>query len=354
MGAKNKDGKDRKKPGPFYCTIPGCPFSNKNMGTIPGLRMHQYYKHGIIPPALEFIPNDRRDTMSEGSAEIKQDITTITPTSTITDSTNTTTLDTAGIERRLDILAKMIPPNLCSEFPQLCQLSKRIEGLETTLESIKSKIPEKIVVNIPKVATPIISPPIIDTEAIAQNIIKNMSTDIKIDIAPLTDTMSKKLNEFTEAIKNLSPQAVETNNTIKTLSEAENKTHKNVNDYFDCPECRKSLLDTLQSRIVNNKEYDVETSEFLNKIREKLIIEEEGKNGQPATTDGNSAATEGDRSTDTKQGEPDSLHTSKENKTPDTVAGKSDGVADSAGDSQYDSEGKCISGWCLLRRGKRS
>ncbi len=345
MGAKNKDGKERKKPGPIYCNIPGCPLNGKDIGTIQGLRIHQHFKHGIILPNMKFKPNYGRAIMSDNNTEIKQDITTIPPINTITNSTNTT------IEHKIDALTKMIPSNLCSEFPQLCQLGKRIEGLETIIESMKSKIPEKIVVNIPKAITPIIPPPVIDTETISQNIIKNIPTNINVDITPLTATMNEKLDKFTEAIKNILPQTIESSNAIKTLSEAEIKTHKNVNDYFDCPECRKSLLDALQQRIINNKEYDSETIEFLDKIREKLITEKEGKNGQP---DGDSATTEGNRSTDIKQGKPNSLHTGEESKTSNTVAGKSDGSTDTAGESQYDSEGKCIRGWCLLRRGKKA
>lgn len=388
MTTVKKDGSIRKKMKPIYCDIPGCPdYNTRNMGNAHALTVHKHYKHGIINDivANARIVRKEHNRMSKNDKEVKaveeQVVTTQqqlepllnTTTSTTTPNTPTTTtitpntpptIDISGLENKLDSLVKMIPPNLCEEFPHLCKLGERIDIIENRLGDIKENIPKKITVNIPKQSLPEVPTPSVDVQSLSKNILDGILPNIKLDIEPLSNVISTELKSLSEILKSnytKPEEKIKAEELIKEVINIEESVHKTPGDYFNCPECRQSLLNALQDRINSKEERDPDTIKFIENIRDAIIPLDEGKHehnreesvGDVEQSDKDITTTSNGRSTDERGGEEEESNTihnaGKEEKDESADKEKHDGN-ESTSESTYDESGKCTGGWCLLRR----
>jgi hypothetical protein len=366
MEGEKKKYKDRKLKShtPIYCDIPGCVDANRDMNNKYALSMHQHYKHGIGNFTITNFASGRKTKVSD----IKEDTNTvkIDEVKNIQSPIEHNT-DLVALGNKLDNIAKMIPTNFCEEFPHLCTLGKRVEDLEGKINEVKEAIPKKITVNIPKQQMPEIPVPTIDIDGLSNKLVNSISPQLKFDLEPLTKVLSEGISSLKDVltpkeIADIEKEQKIVDEVIKEDPILEEMLHKSPEDYFNCPECRQKLLDSLEKRILGNKDKDPEIVNFLNNIKSNIISMNEGdshghedgtrperSNTDTTTTDeGGSKEQPGD-----SKPEPNPVYNAtEEDKPADT---KSDAVESATESTKPATAGndECSSGWCLLRRKRR-
>lgn len=363
------------------CQEPGCNALSKTFPTLNSLRGHYITKHKTRDVPITVTQEIR--TMAKNTKETPKDV---KASVTIPDSSK----ELQALMQKVDTIFNALPPNFCEEFPNLCKLDGKVEGLAETINDLKKVIPAKINIKIPKPEIPELKVPEVDLSTITDSIDKGIEKLSKQSAQGLTEKLTSSNMDLTSKLEALittlattkvskpeTPTKTEKSEPVKTESKevipteepkeqehthikTNQPVHTKAEEYFACPECNTALLTALKAKLAKSEDLDKSTEDFLNSIKIMLAKKGEGKIEQ-SNTEGDDAKevrvqtnTKQDRSSDpvrkgagTVTRETDSPNDGtriEQDKSTDPVTAKS---------SSSSHREECKSGFCLLRNHRK-
>ena len=271
---------------PLRCPHPDCNGSQKQFKGFTGIRTHFTFRHGrpLTKKELEemigVMDNSKKENLEVKVAE---------------QPNNELDEQIKNLAAKVDTLTGMIPPDFCTQFPNLCALAGKVDALKEEVGSVKQDVSgvhqrlEGIEDHIPAQITVKTEAPPAKPEAPSQPAKKEGEPEkAKVDqpqpdaisqLLTTVDDVSKKVDNILKT-KQEPPAGKESDGKPETPKAPQHKEtgHRNAKDLLSCPGCRAKILTEMQESIRQNDPVGKALSEALKPILS--VLEGDDKGGE--------------------------------------------------------------------------
>lgn len=285
----NQDSIDLK----LGCTEPGCT-STKTFKSVSSLMSHILAAHkkkytikqleGIVMADKEKVEQPKQEEVkSMDTKEGKQAI------------------DLNELLNKINAIDSKIPDDLCEQFPNLCKLNDKVDGLSKDVEGMKDNQLKKLVLQVPKTedkVNPVDLTPVNTKLDIVNNSVTDLASKVeKIAKTNKPQTKDEKRAEEVKPIEQTTQPEPDTHShdhseehshsdiveravsAVKSEMEKEIVKHNTADEVINCPECRSKILNKLATNVEGK---DFNNPVFVDFMKKFSFIKDEkgeGTNG---------------------------------------------------------------------------